>query len=446
MQREQWKTRFGFILAASGSAVGLGNLWKFPYESYSNGGSAFIFVYLIAIVLVGLPIMMAEIFIGKATNRNPIGAFKALHPSAWHVIGFLGILSGFFILSYYSVVGGWTLRYFMQTILNAYQGMSELKINRDFVIFLGNGYEQLYFHTIFMSFTVGIVVFGVRNGIEIAGKIFMPLLFLLLVALVVFSSQMPGFQKSIEFLFTPDFSKLTGAAIIEALGQSFFSLSLGMGAIITYGSYMSKDEPVIKDAVTIVSFDTMIGFLACFMIFPIIFSFDLQPKESIGILFTSLPVIFQKIPGGLVIGPLFFLLIIFAAITSAVSLLEVVVSYFIDEKKWNRKKATLIIGFAIWALGLPSALSNGGWAALSKIKWIGSRNFFDSLDYLATNWMLPIGGIFIALFTGWVVSMEKRDVGFSQDHKFFYKLLLFILRYITPVLVFLVLLKTTGIF
>ncbi len=445
MYRENWKSKLGFILAASGSAVGLGNLWKFPYESYSNGGSAFILLYLIAVAVTGLPIMMAEIFIGKSTNRNPIGAFKALHPSAWHFIGWLGILSGFIILSYYSVVGGWTLRYFFQTLTGAYLSMSDQGISGDFVSFLRNGQSQLFFHSFFMLGTIAIVIFGVRKGIELSGKIFMPILVILLLAMVFFSMQTPGFGKSMEFLFQPDFSKITAQSIIDAMGQSFFSLSLGMGAIITYGSYMQKNEPVIKDAITIVFFDTSIAILACLMIFPILFSYKIQPAESIGILFTTLPMIFLKMPAGIVIGPIFFLLVIFAAITSAVSLLEVVVAYFIDEKKWPRKKATLFLGIAIWMLGIPSALSNGGWNWLTKIQFIGNRNFFDTLDYIATNWMLPVGGIFIAIFTGWIVSVEIRDDSFARDHKMAYQFMIFLLKYITPGLVLLILLHGTGV-
>ncbi len=445
MKRESWNSKLGFILAASGSAVGLGNLWKFPYETYNNGGSAFIFIYLISIVLVGLPIMMAEIFIGKSTNKNPIGAFKALHPSAWHIIGWLGIASGFVILSFYSVVGGWTLRYFAATVSGAFLDMDKKMVAQDFVHFLQTGSLQIFFHSLFIFFVIGIVFGGVQKGIELAGKVFMPILFVLLISLVIFSMQTPGLAKTIDFLFSPDWSQVTGKSILEAVGQSFFSLSLGMGAIITYGSYMDKNEPILKDAVTIVSFDTLIAFLACFMIFPILFSFDLQPTESVGILFSTLPVIFLQMPGGFIVGPLFFLLIIFAALSSAISLLEVVVSYFIDEKQWPRRKATIVLGFAIWLLGIPSALSLGGWQWFANLKIIGERNFFDSLDFLASNWMLPVGGIFIAIFTGWIVSKDTRNTSFAKDHQGTYKSLIFILRYVTPILVFLVLLSSIGI-
>lgn len=445
MVREKWNSKLGFILAASGSAVGLGNLWKFPYETYSNGGSAFIIVYLISTILIGLPIMMAEIFIGKSTNKNPIGAFKALHSSVWHIIGWLGISSGFVILSYYSVVGGWTLRYFIQTSSGTYLSMNQGQVANDFGQFVQNGSLQVLFHTVFMLMVVGIVILGVKKGIEIAGKLLMPILFILLLVLVAISVQTSGFQQSIEYLFYPDFSKITTNSVIESMGQSFFSLSLGMGAIITYGSYMKRDEPIIKDSLTIVGFDTLIAILACLMIFPIIFTFDLKPDAGVGILFSTLPVLFLKMPGGIVVGPLFFLLVIFAALTSGVSLLEVVVSYFIDEKGWNRKKATIVIGIAIWFLGLPSALCNGGWDWLSQFKIIGERNFFDSLDYLASSWMLPIGGIFISIFTGWVVSKEIRNESFAKDHEGVYRLIVFLLKYVAPLLVFLVLLNVTGI-
>ncbi len=424
--RGTWSGRLGFILAAAGSAVGLGNLWKFPYITYENGGGAFVLVYLVAIVMVGLPVMMAEILIGRRTQRNPVGAFRILSrgrrgAGAWPGVGILGVISGFVILSYYSVVAGWTLRYIA---LAASGRLEAMAVDPDvleefFKRFLASGPEQILYHTLFMGATIGIVIFGVQKGIERATKVLMPLLFLIMVILVGYSVTTPGFREAMIFLFRPNFGELTRGAVLEALGHSFFTLSLGMGAMLTYGSYMRHDTSIQKSAVMITLLDTLIALMACVVMFSVIKSFDFEVSKSAVILFTTLPTVFIKLPGGDMVSALFYLLVAFAALTSTISLLEVVSSFAIDELGWSRKRASLTTGTAIWLFGVLSALSLGANHTLSGFNIIGrssTTGVFGTLDYLASNWFLPVGGLFIALFTGWLLSPRETRETLEEGH------------------------------
>jgi len=418
--RAQWSGRLGFVLAAAGSAIGLGNLWKFPYITLENNGGAFVLVYLAAIAVVGVPIMTAEILLGRKSQRNTVGAFRLLSTgklggAAWTGVGYLGVLTGFVVLSYYSVVAGWTIRY----ILLAFSGaLGELAHHPEtlqtfFGDFLGNPWDQVLYHSLFMAATVGVVFFGVGKGIERAAKLLMPLLFVILVVLAAYSASTPGFGRAVTFLFRPNFAELTAGGVLEALGHSFFTLSLGMGAMLTYGSYMRRQDSIPRAALTICILDTLIAIMACLIMFSIIFSFDFEVSKSSTILFTTIPVIFFRLPGGAMISGLFYLLVAFAALSSTISILEVVSSYAIDELGWQRRRAALTTGAAIWVFGILSALSVGGVDALSKINPIGrasTSGVFGTLDYLASNWFLPVGGLFIALFAGWVLSAgESRD-------------------------------------
>ncbi len=425
-KRAQWGSRAGFILAAAGSAIGLGNLWKFPYITYENNGGAFVLVYLAAIVVVGTPIMVAEILLGRRSQHNAVGAFRILgegHPGgkAWMGVGILGVVTGFVILSYYSVVAGWTLRYIVMAVSGH---LGELAQNPDslqnfFGDFLRNPGQQLLGHLLFMSATVFVVFFGVTRGIERAAKVLMPVLFGILVVLAIYVTQTPGFGHAMAFIFRPDFSVLTPGSVLEALGHSFFTLSLGMGAMLTYGSYMRKRTSIPKAAALICLLDTFIAIMACIIMFSIIFSFDLDIKKSSTILFTTLPVVFYKLPGGAAISTLFYTLVAFAALSSTISLLEVVSSYAIDELGWTRRRATVILGAAIAVFGSLSALSFGGVASLSSINLIGREStagVFGTLDYLASNWFLPVGGFLIALFTGWILSKSAARDELEKGH------------------------------
>ncbi len=355
--RGQWSSRLGFILAASGGAVGLGNLWKFPYIALENQGGAFVLIYIAAVILVGAPIMIAEILLGRRAEKDPVGTFRILSAGKrgaglWPGVGVLGVITGFVILSYYCVVAGWTLRYILMALSGQLGALATHPgaLDAFFGEFLTSGGQQIGYFVLFMAATVGVVYFGVARGIERVTSVLMPCLFAILLALAIYSTRTPGFGEAITFLFRPNFSELTRGAVLEALGHSFFTLSLGMGAMLTYGSYMRKNDSVPKAAVIISAVDTLIALIACIIMFSIIFSFDFEPRKSSTILFTTLPVVFFKMPGGAAISAFFYLLVAFAALTSTISLLEVVSSFAIDELGWRRHRAVLSMGGAITAL------------------------------------------------------------------------------------------------
>jgi len=444
-ERAQWSGRLGFILAAAGSAIGLGNLWKFPYITYENNGGAFVLVYLAAIAVVGVPIMVAEIVLGRRSQKNAVGAFRVLAEGkpggrVWRGVGFLGVMTGFIILSYYSVIAGWTLRYILMAVTGELGALAHHPeaLQSFFGDFLANPYQQILCHALFMGATVGVVYFGVGRGIERAAKLLMPVLLSILVMLVVYSFWTPGFKDAVAFLFRPNFSELTAGGVLEALGHSFFTLSLGMGAMLTYGSYMRKRDSIPRAALTICALDTVIAIMACIIMFSIIFSYDFDVTKSSTILFTTVPVVFFQLPGGAIVSGLFYLLVAFAALSSTISLLEVVSSYAIDELGWQRRRATLTMGAAILAFGILSAISMGGSAALSNINLIGrpsTAGFFGTLDYLASNWFLPVGGLLIALFTGWVLSRDESRVEMEEGHGslgWIYPLWRFLIRFAAP--------------
>jgi len=451
-QREHWGTRLGFILAAAGSAIGLGSVWKFPYITFDNGGGAFVIVYLICICLVGIPIMIAEIMIGKKTNLNPIGAFAALRGKTWWpIVGWMGLAAGFIILSYYTVIAGWTLEYVIKALMGTFKGLG-LKESQDmFVGFLGNPYKQIGWHFGFSALTALIILGGVSNGIERWNKILMPFLFLIIIALMIYSLSTGAANQAFKFLFHFSFKELTPHGCLEALGHSFFTLSLGMGAMITYGSYLKREEEIVTSSILITFFDTFISICACLVMYPIIFMANVSPQEvkSIGIIFTAIPTILAGLPGGSFVGFMFFVLVAFTGLVSAISLLEVVVACAVDQLKWKRTKATLLSALVIFLFGIPSALSNGGVGWISKIvlfpkggRWL---NWLDSFDYLASNWFLPLGGLLIALFAGWVLTRQECRVEFLPNQSRSFLIWRLVIRYITPGLVLIVLLNKIGV-
>ena len=440
--RDHWATKFGFVLAAAGSAIGLGNIWRFPYKAGQYGGGAFVLAYIISVIIIGIPIMIAEFIIGRSAQRNPVGAFKKLRKSRfWPLVGWLGVLSGFTILSYYSVVGGWILKYIWESIFYFFQqGTSGVVFNG----FLSNPLEQVLWHALFMLITILIVLGGVTSGIEKWSKVLMPSLLIILFVLMVNSLMYPGAGEGIRFILEPDFSKLTSAGILEALGHAFFSLSLGMGAMLTYGSYLEKETNISSSALEIVVLNTIYALMAGLMIFPIVFTYHVDPQVGPGLFFITLPEVFARMPGGQIVAIFFFILVAFAAITSAISLLEVVVSFFIDELNWSRKKADFTMGLVIFLLGVPSALS---WSGLKGFTIFGNRDVFDSLDFLATNYMLPIGGFFIAIFAGWILTHGEKEAEIKRiENTFhFYDIWHFLVKYISPLAVFIILLQKAGI-
>lgn len=448
-KRGLWSSRLMFILAAAGSAIGLGNIWRFPFLVGRYGGGAFVLFYLGCILLVGIPILVAEIMIGRASRKNPVGAFRRLsnRNPFWTAVGFLGVASGFVILSYYSVAAGWTLDYFTKSVSGEYMGADAGSVKQIFDGLIADPYRQVVWHSAFMGATIAIVLFGVREGLERWIGVLMPMLFLLLVALVIYGLVAGSAGEALHYLFYPDWSKMvtneagkfTPIPMLEAMGQAFFSLSLGMGAMITYGSYLGDDESIPVSAVMVVVLDTAIAILAGIAIYTILFKYELDPAAGPGLVFIVLPLAFAQMPAGRMIGIAFFLLLAFAALTSAISLLEVVVAYFIDDRKWARRAATLIMGAVIWGLGIFSALS---YNVLEKVTIFHDKEgqgmpIFDSVDRLANNYMLPIGGLFIALFAGWFLSRDtvKRQMLEGGASPAFFRAWRLVVRFISPVLV-----------
>ncbi|MGJ8647968.1 MAG: sodium-dependent transporter [Marinomonas colpomeniae] len=406
-----WASRWIFILAATGSAVGLGNIWKFPYITGENGGGAFVLVYLACILLVGIPIMMAEVFIGRRARKNPIHALTDIAEEsggskAWGLIGFMGMLSGVLIFSFYSVVGGWVLHYIKVMLTGEMLGVSAEQAGATFDVLLGDPKTLLGWHTLFSIMTIAVVAGGINKGIETATRIMMPSLFVLLLILLGYAMSTDGFAQGWDFMFHVDFGQLTWNATLVALGHSFFTLSLGMGTIMAYGSYMTKKASIGKTVLTIGALDTLVALVAGLAIFPIIFSNGLNPGAGPGLMFISLPVAFGQMPLGQLFGSLFFILVGVAAWTSAISLLEPTVAFLIEKFEMKRITASITLGVVVWGLGIACL---GSFSFLSDVTLFG-KNTFDFLDYITANIMLPLGGILIALFAGWVVKDK-----FAQD-------------------------------
>ncbi|NCC51524.1 MAG: sodium-dependent transporter [Spartobacteria bacterium] len=453
--RESWSTGLGFILATAGSAVGLGNIWKFPYITGENGGGAFVLIYLLCIAVIGVPVMICELTLGRHTQRNPVGAFRALNPASctlahligfgmiltglflfcfqqwgwgtvtlalggcvfkyrWTVVGAMGVIAGFVILSYYSVVAGWTIGYMVKAVMRQLAFVDVASAKGHFGAFITNPALSIGCHFVFMLLCVLIVCRGVKSGIERWSKILMPVLFLLLLALIVRGITLPGAMAGVRFYLSPDFSKITAESILIALGHAFFSLSLGMGAIITYGSYLKKDSNIFMSSLSIVALDTLVALMAGLAMFPAVFARGFDPAVGPGLVFQVLPTVFNQIPLGWFWMLLFFMLLLVAALTSGISLLEVVTAYFVDECQWSRVKATIVFGLVIFLLGSVCAISVADW---SRIEWLHTAltvafgktqaSFFDVMDRLSSNWLLPLGGLFISLFVGWVWGTRK---------------------------------------
>ncbi|MGI6252330.1 MAG: sodium-dependent transporter [Aminivibrio sp.] len=400
--REHWGTKIGFILAAAGSAVGLGNIWRFPYITGKYGGAAFVLVYLALVLILGFSVMLAEMAIGRKAQLNAVGSFQKLAGGAWPIVGWMGVLAGFMILSFYSVIGGWTIKYFFWSFGGLMPEAAAGKAGDVFVGFITNTPTVIMYHAAFMIITIWVVFRGIGEGIEKWCKVLMPSLFVILLILIVRSVTLEGAGKGLEFYLKPDWSKLTGESFSAALGQAFFSLSLGMGCMITYGSYVDKKTTLPDAAFQVCLIDTSVAVLAGLAIFPAVFAFGVDAGAGPGLTFITLPSVFAQMPGGAIWSSLFFLLLFIAALTSAISLLEVVASYVID-KGWSRAKAAWGMGFLIFLLGVPSAMSQAGPPK------IAGKDFLDAMDFLSSNVLLPLGGAFIALFVGWFWTDDARN-------------------------------------
>lgn len=443
-QRDQWGSKLGFIMAAAGSAIGLGNLWKFPYMAGQNGGGAFVFVYFAILILVGFTLMLAEIVIGRNTQLSAVGAYKKLN-AKWSWLGGIGVLAGFMILSFYSVVGGWTINYIVKSVTGGLASSDPAILGGLFEQLIANPVEPIIYHAIFMILTLGIVKGGISGGIEKATKVLMPGLFIMMFIIMIRALTLDGAMTGVEFLLAPDFSKINGGVILAALGQVFFSLSLGMGTMITYGSYLSKKEDLVVSSISIPLLDTAIALLAGLTILPAVFAFGFDPGQGPGLLFVTLPAVFAQMPLGTMFALIFFVLVLFAALTSSISLLEVNVAYVVDEFNWNRKKATFVMSALIFSVGVAASLSMGPWADISII---GGRNIFDSLDFVASNILLPLGGMFMCIFIGWIWGLENAIKEASNDGKLAFKLAPFwgfLVKWVAPIAIFVVFVQSSGI-
>jgi len=454
-QRGNWTSSAGFILAATGSAIGLGNLWKFPFITWENDGGAFVLVYLLCIAAVGLPIMMAELLIGRRTQKSVVGALRDAVGPAWGVVGMWGVLCGFILLSYYTVIAGWSLYFFARSMGWLVAGFpTGTSLGEVFAWQASNGGLQLGLSLAFSMATVGIVYLGVQKGIERIARLSLPILFGILMLLFVTSFAMSGSGEALGFIFRPSFDELTRSGVLEALGHSFFTLSLGMGAMVTYGSYIARNQSIVSASAVIVVLDTVIALVATVIMFTVIFTAGMQDQVSetgtVGMLFIALPQLFFAegiVPFGSILAPLFYILVALAALTSTMSLLEVVASYVIDEHGVDRHKATLMCGGAVFLFTILAALSFGGasWptnlavpGGIGDLLFGGKTSWFGMADHFVSNWMLPTGGFAITLAAGWFMTREATAAELG-DHTapgwFSYDLWRFFIRYVSPLAV-----------
>jgi neurotransmitter:Na+ symporter, NSS family len=406
----QWSSRLAFILAASGSAIGLGNIWKFPYLVGENGGGAFVLVYLLCVIAIGIPIMIAETMLGRRGRQSPINTMASLAEEAganplWRYVGWLGVLAGFLILSYYSVIAGWSMAYIVKMAGGFMDRVSTTDAQQTFLDLKAASDIQLVWHTAFMGATLLIVSKGVSQGLERVTRIMMPGLLVMLLVLDVYAAGTEGFGQGMAFLFKPDFGKLTGESVLIAMGQAFFSLGLGMGAIMVYGSYLPDHVSISRSTAFVAAADTLVALLAGIAIFPVVFSYQLAPGMGPGLIFETLPLAFGQMPAGSLVGSLFFILIFFAAITSSIALIEPAVAWLSENRGISRPKASLYAGSICWFLGIGTLLSFNAW---SNTTWFG-RNFFELVDFVTADILLPTGGILVAIFASWVVKTRDSE-------------------------------------
>lgn len=443
--RDSFGSRFGAIAALAGSAVGLGNIWKFPYEAGSNGGGAFMVIYIFFTVAIGLPIMLSEFALGRRGQRNAFGTFKVLAPGTkWYYFGMLSIIAAALILSFYGTVSGWTLEYVWLSFTNAFEGATAGHITDTFNEFISHPYKAVIWQVGFMVITGCIILAGVKKGIERYTKLMMPVLFVIIILLGIRACTLDGAGAGLKFLFYPDFSAVTGESILSALGQAFFSLSLGMGVLLTYASYVRKNDNLTQISLQVITTDTLVAILAGVAIFPAVFAFGIDPQAGPGLVFLTLPKVFQSMPLGYLWAILFFILLTFAALTSAISLLEVVVAYLVEEKKLSRLKATILTTAGIGLLGVFSTLSFG---PLKDTRFFG-LSIFETFDYISSNILLPVGGILICIFAGWRLDKSILYAEISNEHSLkmrFFQVYIFILKYIAPLCILLILLNALGI-
>ncbi|MEM8799104.1 MAG: sodium-dependent transporter [Pseudomonadota bacterium] len=437
-----WSSRTTFIFAAIGSAVGLGNIWKFPYEAGEGGGGAFVLIYILFVFAIGVPVMIAELMLGRRGQHSPpksmeIVAREEGRSQLWQVIGWSGVIGAFFVLSFYSVIAGWTLFYVYQAATGALNDITAIGSGAMFNALLSSPVLMTIMHGLFMAITVFVVGRGVKGGLEVAVTWLMPVLFVLLIVLVIFSLQTGDAGEAISFLFSPDFSKLTANTILQALGQAFFSLSVGLGAMLAYGSYVPKDVSLPRSAVIIASADTGVAILSGLAIFPIVFAFGLQVGSGPGLIFETLPVAFAQMPFGSVFGAAFFILLSIAALTSSISLLEPMVAWLEEHKGIARAKSAVVGGGLCFLVGILTVFSFSNGPAVTVL----GKTPFDHIDFLTNNWVMPLGGLLIAVFAGWLMARKTTVEEVDRSEGAIYRVWHFMVRYLCPVALSLIFLQ-----
>ncbi len=440
---ESWTSRFGFLFATIGTAVGLGNLWRFPYITGVNGGGAFVLVYIICILLLGIPLMMSELLLGRRGGQSGVNTMRKLARDEnaspfWQVIGWMMVLIPLFGISYYSVVAGWGLAYVFESALGNFASIDGNNSSEIFDTLTADPLRMAFWHAAFMGITIFIVSRGVSEGIEKAAKIMMPALFIILIILVGYAAVAADFSAGFKFLFDFDLSKVTGEVVLMAMGQAFFSLAISVGVMMTYGAYLSKDVSIGNSVCVIAFADTCVALLAGLAIFPIVFASGLQPGEGPGLIFVTMPVAFGQMPAGIIFGTLFFILLCFAAITTGIGMLEPAVSWLLEKQELKRSTITIMLGGICWLVGLASVFSFNIWSDFRPLGFIdkfADKNFFDMLDFSIAHLFIPLGGLLIALFTGWVMARSSTLDELGLEDGFIYKLWRFLVRYIAPVAV-----------
>jgi NSS family neurotransmitter:Na+ symporter len=444
--RSTWRNRWTFMLATAGSAIGLGNIWKLPYMIGVNGGSAFVLVFVASILIVGIPLMMTEILLGRRAQKNPFNGIEALAIEArtspyWKLLGGMGMLTGLLILSFYSVIGGWVLCFIAEAADGSFIGIEAAQSTANFNNLLASPFTLLFWHTVFMCLTMGVVARGVNSGLEKANNILIPALFVILLILLGYSMSVGDMQAAYHFMFSLDFSKITPVAVLSALGHAFFSLSLGMGAVMVYGSYLQRHVSIARTTIYIALADTMLGLLVGLAIYALVFANNLAPNAGPGLIFQTLPIAFGHMPWGSLIATLFFMLVAFAAWTSAISLVEPTIAWIVENTTISRKVSATVLGFAIWLLGIAVVLSFNDW---QHVKIVFGLNIFETLDKLTSTILLPLGGLLMAIFSGYFMKKDHVQDELNLDNRGF-KLWRITNNYIAPVAIVAVFLYLFGL-
>ncbi|MGR9048433.1 sodium-dependent transporter [Halobacillus faecis] len=444
MAREQWGTKLGFMLAAMGSAVGLGNIWRFSFVAGNNGGGAFLILYLLFVLLIGVPLLLTEVSIGRKAESDVVGSFQKLAPKTpWYLTGFFGIASAFLILGFYAVVAGWAIFYFWNYINGSFFTSPEVGYDGAFGQFISHSWHPIAWTALFMILTIVIVLSGVKKGIEAANKIFMPLLAIILIGLAFFSLSLDGASEGLKFLFQPDWTAFSNPSIyIAALGQAFFSLSLGMGAMLTYGSYLKKENKLPSATLGIGIMDTFFAVISGVVIFPAVFAFGIDPSSGPPLVFITLPSIFEQMPFGGIIGLVFFFALILASLSSSVSILEVPTAYFMRAFGWTRFATSVLVGSIMFVLGIGVSLGFGLWSGITPI---GDLNILDSMDYIASNILLPLGGLSMALLVGWYFKKSEALEATDMKNGILGNIWFTIVKFIAPVMIIVIFLNQIGV-